>query len=628
MKQFSFVGALDELQQGLAVVAPMLGIEICDAGAKIEVKKSTDGTLSVSDTAISYAEPIHFFRALGLLCEHWDTRPFSITETPKFDTNGLMLDLCQGNDTLNVENLKHTFARMAIMGLNTFYFYIEDSYDVEGEPYFGYMRARYSREELREVDAFAKNLGITIIPCIQTLAHLHDALKWAPYADYQDDHDTLLVGDERTYVLIRRMLQSIKASFSSKKIHIGMDEAWRLGQGNYLLKNGYRKKYDIMKEHLSRVLEICDDLGVEAMIWSDMFMKAANQNEDPLSDYFKIECEVPQEIIDTIPRNVDFVYWDYGTTSPERYEANINRHYEFCDRLLFAGAIWNWTSFTADYDRTFLSTEAAMKACKKTGLRNVFATTWGDGGAERNIYVILLGMQLFAEHTYAEEVSEEKLAARFMACTGCHYEDFRAMTDLDNPYDHELYDGYDFVASSSYLMWQDVMMGMFDKNVEGLNMTKQYEEVYEKMKRASTRNGEYNYLFDFLAKVADVLRIKAELGIRIKSAYDKKDRAALTACVAELREAARRSEVLYECHRDWWFKVNKALGFEVFDVRYGGLIKMLERGAVRIESFLNGEVTVLEELEETRLSFTGKPGPVRNLLQYPSMITAGHLKVE
>lgn len=628
MKQFRFVGALDELMQGLAVVAPMLGMEVCESGAPINVSKSADGKLHVSDTAISYAEPVHFFRALGLLCEHWDARPFSITETPQFDTNGLMIDLCQGNDTMTVENLKHTFTRMAIMGLNTFYFYIEDSYEVEGEPFFGYMRGRYTRDEIREADAFAKTLGITIIPCIQTLAHLHDALKWAPYAAFQDDHDTLLVGDERTYALIRKMLESIRGSFSSKKIHIGMDEAWRLGQGYYLLKNGYQKKYDIMKEHLSRVLSICDELGIEAMIWSDMFMKAANQNEDPLSDYFQIEGEVPQEMIDTVPRNVDFVYWDYGTTTASRYEAQIKRHFQFCDRLVFAGAIWNWTSFAVDYDRTFAAATAAMTACKKTGMKNVFATTWGDGGAERNIYQILLGMQLFAEHNYAEEVSEEKLAARFMACTGCFYEDFRAMTDLDNPYGMELPDAYDFVASSSYLMWQDVMMGMFDKNVEGLGMTAQYEDVYAKMKTASTRNGEYNYMFDFLAKVADVLRIKAELGLRIKSAYDKKDKAALKTCIADLKEAAVRAEALYESHRDWWFKVNKAFGFEVFDVRYGGLIKMLERGALRLQQYLDGKVEILDELELTRLPYNGKEGPVHNLLQYPSMITAGHLKVE
>jgi len=362
------------------------------------------------------------------------------------------------------------------------------------------------------------------------------------------------------------------------------------------------------------------------MIWSDMFMKAANQNEDPTSDYYQIEGEVPQQMIDTVPRNVDFVYWNYGNTNSDIYVAHIKRHFKFADRLVFAGAIWNWTSFTTDYDRTFAVTEAALNACKAEGLRNVFATTWGDGGAERNIYEILLGMQLYAEHGYAEKVSEDKLRARFLACTGCNYDDFRAMTYLDNAYGTELTDGYDYTNSSSWLMWQDVMLGLYDKHLEGFNMTAQYEEIYEKMVAARDRNGEYNFVFDFLSKVADVLRIKAELGIRLKTAYDAGNKTALAKCVEEIRECRVRVDALYALNRELWFEINKPFGWEVCDVRYGGLLKMLERAEMRVTQYLNGEISELPELAAQRLPFVSKPGLVRKL-GYPTQITAGHMTV-
>lgn len=625
MKKVKFSGDISALSAGIAVIAPMLGFEVCESGEEIKVSKSSDGKLRVSSTEISYSEPIHFFRALGILAENAG-KSFEICEEPKFDTNGLMIDLCQGNNTMKVSHIKNILSRMAIMGLNTFYAYMEDTYEVKEEPYFGYMRGRYTQDELREIDDFAYSLGITVIPCVQTLAHLADVLKWYPYYDFRDDHDTLMVGDERTYAFIKNILTVIRKSFRSKKIHVGMDEAWRLGQGNYLLKNGYRKKYDIMLEHLSRVLKICDELGIEAMIWSDMFMKAANQNEDPLSDYYKIEGEVPQQMIDTVPKNVDFVYWNYGNTSTETYSAHIDRHYKFTDRLVFAGAIWNWTSFTVDYDRTFTTTNAALSACKRAGLKNVFATTWGDGGAESNIYEILLGMQLYAEHGYSDDVNEEKLASRFFACTGCNYEDFRAMTYLDNAYGTELTDGYDYTNSSSWLMWQDIMLGLYDKHIEGYNMTAQYNEVYEKMCAAAKRNGEYSFVFEFLAKAADVLRLKAELGIRLKSAYDSGDKKALAVCVDEIKETSVRVEALYELNRKLWFEINKPFGWEVCDIRYGGLIKMLERAALRITDYLNGDIKELPELAAERLIFTGKEGPARNLA-YPTQVTAGHMTV-
>ena len=105
--------------------------------------------------------------------------------------------MSQSNAVLRTDQMKDLLTRMALMGLNTLYLYMEDSFDVEEEPYFGYMRSRYSQAELRELDDFANAFGITIIPCVQTLAHLKDVLKWPVYRDVQENLDTLLVGDER-----------------------------------------------------------------------------------------------------------------------------------------------------------------------------------------------------------------------------------------------------------------------------------------------------------------------------------------------------------------------------------------------------------------------------------------------
>ncbi|MEG2858096.1 MAG: family 20 glycosylhydrolase, partial [Clostridia bacterium] len=221
--KFNFTGEIGDLSVGLSEIAATLHFEIGADGAEIAVKKSKDGRLRVSNTAIEYAQTTHFFRAIGLLCEHWNEGEFKITEVPQFDTNGVMIDVSQSNAAVNIESTKDMLRRMAIMGLNTYYLYMEDTYEVPEEPYFGYLRPCYSQAELREIDDYAYGLGITVIPCIQTLAHLIDALKWPPYEGFQDDHDTLLVGDPRTYELLDHMLRSIRASVRSKKIHIGLD---------------------------------------------------------------------------------------------------------------------------------------------------------------------------------------------------------------------------------------------------------------------------------------------------------------------------------------------------------------------------------------------------------------------
>ena len=52
-----------------------------------------------------------------------------------------------------------------------------------------------------------------------------------------------------------------------------------------------------------------------------------------------------------------------------------------------------------------------------------------------------------------------------------------------------------------------------------------------------------------------------------------------------------------------WHKTNKPFGFEVLDVRYGGLISRIDTAILRIEEYLNGEITKIEELEEKRLPY-------------------------
>lgn len=166
------------------------------------------------------------------------------------------------------------------MGLNMIMLYAEDSYEIKEEPYFGYMRGRYREDDLRTIDRFAAHIGIEAIPCIQTLAHLADVLQWAVYDDIKEDEDTLLPAEEKTYAFIERMITAAAAPFTSRRIHIGMDEVWRLGQGRYLKIHGWRKKIDIMTEHLSRVLQITDRLGLRPMIWSDMYFRAASKTGD------------------------------------------------------------------------------------------------------------------------------------------------------------------------------------------------------------------------------------------------------------------------------------------------------------------------------------------------------------
>ena len=64
---------------------------------------------------------------------------------------GVMLDLSR-NGVMKVDEIKKMIVYLAKMGYNALELYLEDTYEIEGEPYFGHLRGRYSKKELKEIN--------------------------------------------------------------------------------------------------------------------------------------------------------------------------------------------------------------------------------------------------------------------------------------------------------------------------------------------------------------------------------------------------------------------------------------------------------------------------------------------
>lgn len=626
MKKFNFIGDISEVCDGLAELSSRLGFRLSSDGIIVRVTKTEEKKLLVSfvdgEFKIAFCESVMFFRGLSYILSEGEG--VSVEETPCFESNGAMLDVNQGNAAPTLDTFKNILACTALMGLNRYYIYMEDSFDVDGEPYFGYMRSRYSATELRELDDFAFMLGIELIPCMQTLGHLETALRWAEYGDIKENDSVLLVGEEKTYAFIEKMLDAASKPFRTNKIHIGLDEAWNLGLGSYLRLHGYRPTYDIMKEHIDRVLEMCKSRGLEPMIWSDMFLRTANKIGNAYDDHYCVDNPLSQNVIDSAPKDIGYVFWDYCHIDEDKYEALLKRNFLLGPDVIFAGGIWSWTSFGVDYPKTFRTSISALSACKKCGVKNVFATIWGGTG-EHNVYTSLLGMQLWAELDYGDGFDKEKLRKRFRACTGAEYDDFWQTGYFDNMFGEDAHDGLDYTNLSEYVMWQDALGGFFDRNIEGDKLASQYAKLAVSMKDAAARGGEFVSVFKFLEKTASVLALKANIGTRMKSAYDAGDKKELSRISKKvLPELIKRTKKLRRYHRDMWFEMYKPLGWETMDIKYGALIARLDTARLRLSDYVAGRVSALAELAEPRLYYKGEPGRVREV-SITKMMSAGRI---
>ncbi|WP_449537908.1 family 20 glycosylhydrolase [Ferdinandcohnia sp. Marseille-Q9671] len=608
-----FTGDVNEVLEGITILCADLGIEVVEDGYPIEVIHR-QGPLVVHNEdgkgRISFENKIHFFRGIGLWLQHFEkSNEFHLTEEPQFETSGAMIDVSR-NAVLTVDGIKMLLRNMAVMGLNMVMVYTEETYEVPGIPYFGYMRGRYTEDEIRDCDDYAFQLGIEMIPCIQTLAHLKEALKWGYANDIKDTDDILLVGEPKTYEFLKRLIEAATRTYRTKRIHIGMDEALQLGRGKYIEKNGYQNRFEIMNQHLQEVVSITEEYGLKPMIWSDMYFRLASQN----GNYYDFDSAVLEEVKQSIP-NVQMVYWDYYHSEESHYEEMLNTHKQIVPDPLFAGGLWTWNGISPNYARAFRNTEAALKACRKTGVKEVFATMWGDNGAETPIQTALPGLQLFAEYTYHQEVSKEHLEERFTSCTGYKLNDFLLLNQLDEipgVMEDNLYSS----NPSKFLLWQDVLVGLFDENIKGLPVAEHYLGIADELRPAKERNRGMELLFSFYHQLARVLSLKAELGIEIKSAYDRENKEEVTQHLEKIHVLKEEIDRLRRAHRDVWFSLNKPFGWEVLDIRYGGVLTRLESAEYRLRLWIDGSVSKLEELEAERLRYDGPE-------QFPDNVTLG-----
>lgn len=511
-----------------------------------------------------------------------------------FNTFGIMID-CSRNAVMKPDELKKFISVIAKMGYNQVQLYMEETYEVDNEECFGYLRGRYTQTELKDIDDFCFGLGIELVPCIQTLAHMNAAVRWPKYASITDIDDILLVEDERTYALIENIISSLRKCFRTDKIHIGMDEAHNLGRGKYLDRHGMQNRTDLLLRHLNRVCEITDKYGFVPMMWSDMFYRLATGGA-----YYKKVTNFSPEIKKMIPKNLTLVYWDYYHTDKKTYTDMIKGHKSLTDNVMFAGGAWKWTGFAPHNDFSLRTTKAAISACIDGGIKDAFITCWGDNGAETSMYAILPSLCYAA--CLAEGITlMADIKAKFYEWTGYNFDDFML---LDLP--DKLIRTKHVITPSKYCLYNDCFMGIFDTTVSPED-SKKYASFARRLKNAVARTGEFSYLFDTASKLCRALSYKVDIGIRTREAYLAKDMDAISKLIADYKKMIKETEAFYYSFRTQWYRENKPHGFDVQDIRLGALIMRMRSCMERLIELRDGKITEIPELEEKILElYKGK----------------------
>lgn len=626
VEQYGYVLTEDDKEAALLVTGHLSGEE------RLVVERTGAGC------DIYYREKAHFYRGLSLLFQHSGQEELRIEEKVNFESNGMMVD-CSRNGVPRLNTLQQYIMWMAAFGMNRLYLYMEDTLEIEGYPFWGYLRGRYGKQEMRRCDSFARLFGITLIPCIQTLAHLRTILHLPAFAQYQDIDDILLLEDEKTRELLRALLTTVSECFSGGIVHLGMDEAAHLGRGKYMEQHGPEEGARLMKRHLTWLMEECRIRGLQPMIWSDMYL----QLNFGTQSYYGVDRDAVPRGSENLSEEVTLCYWDYYHEEKEFYADYIRLHQKLGNPLVFAGGAWTWNGMAPCVSRALRMSCDALEACVETGTKDVFVTAWMDNGAETPLLTVLPALALYGEYGFGECPDSRRLEERFAFCLGKKLDQYRLLDAFDNPCYREYikeeplrcsdHNRFSLNPSKTFL-YQDNLMGIYDKMYDGREMAGQYLSVAEKLEavldKEESMNEDDRRLFGYYRVLARLLSLKADVGIRIREAYKGGDRETIKEIARnDLGKITALAQELSWRREQIWMEEYKPFGYEVLDIRMAGVAQRAFSAAQRIEGFLSGRFVRLPELEEEILPYKTEEmmeGDLqRGLYLWERIVTAGNI---
>jgi len=521
----------------------------------------------------------------------------------KFKRFGVMVD-CSRNAVPRVSYLKTIINDIHNMGYNFLSLYTEDTYVIDGEPYFGYLKGGYSADEIKEIVAYGKKVGIEIIPSIQTLAHFDQLFRWAPYKDINDCNDILLIDEDKTYELIDKMFKFVKDNYETDIVNIGMDEAHFVGLGKFLDKHGYQDRFTVLLRHLTKVCDIAKKYDLHPIMFSDMFFRLANKGE-----YYSDKIvDIPEEVKNEVPDNVSLIYWDYYCKTKEKVSAMMASHKLFNNEIWFAGGAWSWGGFTPSNMTSFETNSIDIPLCIENNIENVFICLWGDDGAETSKKALY--PTLFYASCLARGLSDMNVIhSEFTKLFGISLEDY---LKLDLPNQIEVKSTvFDFVGAnadnpSKYMFYNDPFLGIYDSTVNNKVVKDNLYEKYGTELSKLTTNKEFGYLFETQEKLCKVLSIKYDLGVKTRKAYHK-SKGEVRKIIPLYNEVIISIQDFYESFKIQWDKENKPFGFEVQDARIGGLVNRLKHCKERLLAYVDGLIPSIDELETEILPINNNP---------------------
>ena len=239
----------------------------------------------------------------------------SLTDAPRYQHRGLSLDCVRC--FFPVGEVRRVIEQMARVKLNVLHWVLtnDQGWRIESRQYPRLNEISgpyYTRDEIRNVVAYARERGIEIIPEIDMPGHMTALL--AAYPEYSCSGKPvqlaktggiypiiLCAGAEKTYELIDSLLGEVCSLFPGGRIHLGGDEApkreWKTCPCCQQRKRdeGLADENELQGWFMNRAIAIGLTHGKQAICWNESLM-GGNLDSSAAIQYWTVDQAEPTKV--------------------------------------------------------------------------------------------------------------------------------------------------------------------------------------------------------------------------------------------------------------------------------------------------------------------------------------------
>jgi hypothetical protein len=284
-----------------------------------------------------------------------------VRDHPDFPVRGVMLDISR-DKVPTTERLHALIDRLASFKINQLQLYSEHTFAYRNHQEVHASASPLDANEIRALDAYCRERHVELVPNQNCLGHMNRWLAHERYRPLAIEPDgfvdpygiarepmTIEPNDPRSLELARELLAELLPLFTSRRVHVGLDEAWELPAG--------RIDDFLAWATTLRGLPELDDR--EMLMWGDML---AGQ----------------PDLLARLPSGVTVCEWGYDDWHPFD---------ERCAALAAAGVpFWvapgtsSWMSILGRVTNARNTCERAAAAALAHGAVGYLNTDWGDLG--------------------------------------------------------------------------------------------------------------------------------------------------------------------------------------------------------------------------------------------------------